>query len=236
MNLNWFNCNSQRAYPLCDTASRKDDNGRTLPNNILLDLNVSTSVSYAKIGVYSIILSPKIIGISLCDYSQNNAPYGVLTGSWAYSQLTEHSAHSLTALDARYSGWVVFGELSAFMSGHYTFVFSSYDQAKLALSAIKYIGPAPISHIEKLNNPQARADGIIRISCGANVFIVEEPLSDTEKLYFDHKLKIQLTKDGLEQTVSQCLNSNLNHFQGISINDVYADDNGVLKIVFAKLK
>jgi len=112
-NLEWGNLNANRVYPFSDTASRVDDSGNRLPEDLLVDCQVRAPATgygeaYGSIFVGSVSVSPGLVSLTLLACTGSTVePVAALS---LVRPVTPYRNYPLSPLKAGTAGWVAFGK------------------------------------------------------------------------------------------------------------------------------
>lgn len=167
--IEWCNENEGRAYPVSETATRVDDTGKTLPNDIIADMGLVLPQLYSELRISSVYVSPQIVSVAIsCSTG------GLLTGSFSRTGLVPYAAYALTPLVEGVSGWIVFGNHRAVVSER--FLFSTAAQAGVELRAVRLIPPPGVTKfLRRGGDPTVQAQGLIRLEADSSFEIIKDP-------------------------------------------------------------
>lgn len=180
VNLNWYNLQSLRRYPLADGCTGETDDGRNLPDDILVDCkltlvtDVQLNSSAAKIFVEAVTVSENIVTVLLA--ASITTVFGTSTYSAAAVSLqkpVEAGVHyAVTPLVDNIAGWVVFGDG---IQNNFSGKFSTTNQTALQSRCATLIAKQPVNGMKK-SGADAVLTGIVSLT-------VNPPLSvSTKKL------------------------------------------------------
>ena len=105
-NLNWYNLQSTRRYPLSDNATGETDDGKSLPNNIIVDCNITLEKwndFFTKPYLAAVTVSPGIVTAVFND------EYGAIAAVSLPKPVDINRHYTLEPLRNGVAGWVVFG-------------------------------------------------------------------------------------------------------------------------------
>lgn len=144
----WFDANQERPYPLSDAATRDDDDGKFLPNNIIADLSLWYPVALGDFAFVSGVFNgPKLTSIVISvaqDQYAAPAEY-VPIASISAANAKSESVYNLTPMADGVSGTIVFGNGIRPASAE-SYKFSSPSQSLLlAKTSRSYSPPGVIS-------------------------------------------------------------------------------------------
>jgi hypothetical protein len=161
----WLVRNSQRKYPLDDTATAVGDAGSMLPDDFLVDMNVwvpryeySAGVELTYIYVSSAALTPKLATLTLLgssspavakdgtittDGESSFVPLGFVT---VQRPVTPFRNYAITAALTGVRGWVAFGP-AVLRDGAISMVFSGPRQGMVAPRAVRHYDKSPVESI-----------------------------------------------------------------------------------------
>jgi hypothetical protein len=241
-NLNWYNLQATRRYPLDDLCSGETDSGQSLPNDILVDLHLRFDNSlgtyvYVQAATVSDYLVTVVLGVS---DSLNAA--GKSIAAVTISKPTDINInYAVTPLIDGVAGWVVFG--AGIDAPPFSGRFSAPIQSLIASRCARPYSPLPITSMSKLN-VAAKLSGIVNLA-------EESPIKiEYKKVTIDADEK-QLIVFSLNQADSSLAYNPLSYFLGAcsqrpesntcgktpisSINGVSPDCYGNIDIVFDNL-
>lgn len=165
----WCNENEGRAYPLSETATRVDDAGKLMPDDIIADMGLVLPSLYTGLRVSSVYVSPQLVSVAI---SCNTG--GLLTGSYARDSLIPYAAYPLTPLVDSVSGWIVFGNHRAPARTQY--LFATAAQAGIETRATRLIQPPGVTRfVRKGGNQLVQAQGLVRLEGDGSFEILQDP-------------------------------------------------------------
>lgn len=184
----WYTTNTQRKYPLDDTASGIDDSGGVLPTSILSDAAIrfpetvgnslflgAVTVTETLVTLVFLSATREACGVSSSSVSSTPSTTAVGVISLALEDVVEDRAYAIDPLLDGVGGWVVFGEG---IRSPYRGKFSSADQSRLAPRASRPYPLFPITSLGKQNRSKT-LQGLIRLSAG-NDFKIERGIRSIE--------------------------------------------------------
>ena len=238
-NLNWYNLQATRRYPLDDRCSGETDGGQSLPNDIIVDMHLRFAnglgtYAYVQAATVSDHLVTVVIGVST----------GIDTPgkSIAAITLTKPTAinvnYAFTPLIDGVAGWIVFG--NGINSPPFSGRFSSPIQTLIESRCARPYMQLPIKSISKLNVVPALQNVVN--------FITETPVKlEYKKEIIDEK-ETQLIIFSLNQSDSSLSYNPLSYFLGTcsqrpesetcgktpisSLNGISPDCKGNIEIIF----
>jgi len=221
--IQWCNENVGRAYPLAETASRKDDSGNVMPDNILLDMCLLVPPIYASCQLSSMRVTNNIISFSI---TTGGSGMFVFTSGW--TNLQTGSAYPLSPVIEDVSGWVVLNQFEPSMVGYWRF--TSSGQSEIETRALRIVDSLPIrSIVRKDMDPMLYMGGVIKLQSGSGVQIVQDSINP-------QKILVRLTADAKMAMLGGCNNPADAKICGVpplrSINGVCPDEDGKLTIRF----
>lgn len=114
-NLNWYDLNGDRPYPLDDGSLLSDSLGTPLPSDLLVDAQLRFPWEWAKIAFCSaVMLGPRLLSISVAGAPSLEAPsssfiaLGVVT---LRQPVVPHRPYAVKPFLPGFGGWLVFGRL-----------------------------------------------------------------------------------------------------------------------------
>lgn len=102
-NLNWYNLQTTRRYPLSDRATGETDDGRNLPNNIIVDCNLTTTGDILTPFFSAVTVSDGIVTVAI---SSGNETIGVVA---VPKPIDTNRHYTIQPVRDGTVGWVVFG-------------------------------------------------------------------------------------------------------------------------------
>lgn len=219
----WCNANEGRAYPISETATRVDDNGVQLPDDVVVDLCVLLPYPCADIRISTVYTSPTILSVAISTAAGLN-----LTGSFARASIIPYRAYALTSLSDNVSGWIVFGNHKSSVVEHYRF--ASVTQSGLEQRTLKVIPPPGVNRFQRIgNSPEQYASGIVRLIGTNTIQIIQDPLDPQNIL-------VSLAADRREAFCEPCTRTANTRNCGVPvirrINNVPADPDGKITLRF----
>lgn len=226
--IQWCNENAGRAYPLREAASRKDNSGLVMPDNILLDMCLQVPPEHERCYVSSMHVTSNVISFGI---SSSTSGLFLFTAAWVdlmSNILSGWESYPLTPVISDISGWVVVNRLGPGMLGDWNF--SSYDQSGIESRAVRVVDPLPIRSLLRLDmDPVLYFGGVIKLVSGAGVQIVKDP-GDPQKII------VRLAPDAKAAMLGPCNDQATTKICGVpplrSINGVCADENGKIILRF----
>jgi len=191
-NLEWLNSNSQRSYPLVETASKVDTTGTfTMPDSLILGLYfpIHTGLVAFPERFYIRSLSVFSTGLNIVlGYWDNVSGITVASTTIAFSSHSEYKTYSLIGegdfLDC--AGKVVLGkldELSSLPAGAYDF---TYNAANVDSDAIRLMLRG-VSSITLVNGSTTtkRLQGDIAFVAGSNMLLESSTVDGVTSITFN---------------------------------------------------
>ena len=205
-NLEWYELNEQRSWPLGDQASLIDDNGERLPHQLLADINVwfpNILGDYVFLG--AITVGPSIATITLLGTGAGTPPVAAVSVS---GDIEPYVHYALEPLYPGVGGWVVFGSgLKERVTRSYRF--STQEQSILIPHVARKYAPALMPTIGSLNSITALS-GIVRLKGGDDIEIVKESreindiVRDVAVIRLKSKPEIDTGENLLEKYAGPC--------------------------------
>ena len=226
--IQWCNENAGRAYPLAETASRRDNAGHVMPDNILLDMSLLVPPVHAGCYISSMRVTPQTVSFGI---SSTVSGLFVFTASWRdllVSNLSDWTSYPLTPVVSDVSGWVVLNRLESNMLGNWKF--GSYAQSGIEGRALRVVDTLPIrSILRKDMNPMLYFGGVVKLQAGAGVTVTQDSLNP-------QKIIVKLTADAKKAMLGPCDEQANVEVCGVpplrSINGVCPDANGKITLRF----
>lgn len=218
---NWFNENSNRAYPLAATASGVDDRGQALPQSMLVDISVSVPAAYASgLRVANLNISRVLVSIVL---SCASGP--VFVGTYLKTGAVEKSLALVPVVDGA-AGVVAFGGFIA-DSTPCAFTFSTATQSALEAAAVTVFGGDGVSGILRQGNATSTAAKGDVILSGSDDLLIANSESDPSALEVAMTPSAAAELYAATASPSRCRTPPIR-----SINGVTADSDGRILIRF----
>jgi hypothetical protein len=173
-NLDWYNLNEQRSYPLEDTATLISDDGTRLPHHYLVDLNIRfpKAVNGTDLGtrahVSSLTVSSKVATVIIHSSTGER-----LASATIKKPLVAYKNYPLEPAHPGIGGWIVFGG-GMDEPDTLSVQFSNSYQGLLANRVARPYKPLAITSLAKLNT-QESLNGVVRLEGGTDIEIVKSP-------------------------------------------------------------
>ena len=166
----WLNANEGRNYPLHDEATRTDVDGKTLPNDVLVDASIRIPRSAGEVVyVSSVGITPALFSLTFlagptsafCPGSLSGVgftPLAVLTLS---RPITRFKNYALTPLLDGVGGWVSLGAAANELS-HLSLRFDDPIQTQLLDRVVYSYGDLPVGSIGKAGST-VKLTGLVKL-------------------------------------------------------------------------
>lgn len=191
-NLEWLNSNSQRSYPLVETASKVDTTGTfTIPDSLILGLYFPIHAGLVAFPERFYIRSLSVFSTGLnivLGYWDNVSGIAVASATIAFSSHSEYKTYSLIGegdfLDC--AGKIVLGkldELGSLPAGAYDF---TYSAANVDSDAIRLMlrGVSSISLVNGATTTK-RLQGDIAFVAGSNMLLESSTVDGVTSITFN---------------------------------------------------
>lgn len=158
-NLNWYNLQTTRRYPLDDSGAGETDEHNNLPNDILVDAHIrfpATLGQYAY--VQAVTISPNLVTV-LIGASQNLDDEGQTIAAVSLPRpITQNANYDIQAFVPGAAGWLTFGPGAneILFSGR----FASPRKTLLTRRCARAYRPLPIPTIKKVGLNTALTDQV----------------------------------------------------------------------------
>jgi hypothetical protein len=175
--LEWLNANSQRSYPLSDSATKTDLTGTfRIPDSFILSIylpvNASVNIEAEKFFIYSIAVFATGASLAIGYYDGVGDPEVVANTVVPFSSHTEYKSYALVG-SGNFSdsvGKVVFGkleELQKLSAGQYFF---SYAGGKLDTDCVRPVirGVTSVRLINGTDTTE-KLNGVLELVAGTNM-------------------------------------------------------------------
>lgn len=109
-NQNWYDLQSSRQYPLHDSATGVDADGKALPNNIILDCNIKYPDIYGKYAfVQAVTVSGGLVSV-LIAATEGGGSSTTIAAVTVPKPMQLSKNYAVQPLVPGVGGWMVFGE------------------------------------------------------------------------------------------------------------------------------
>lgn len=160
-NLNWYNLQSTRRYPLDDACTGEADNGADFVDDILVDCHIKFDAAYGQWAyLQAVTVSAGVVTVVIGASDNLYAPGTSIAAVTIVKPAYENINYTLTPLVAGVAGWVVFG--SGINGPEKTFRFSIPQQSLLAPRCARNYQTLPIPSMQKLNLAEA-LQGVVNL-------------------------------------------------------------------------
>ena len=172
--IEWYNDNAGRAYPLAEGASRVDDDGDRMDDDVLVDLGLVVPPGHEDVFVSSVRITQRTVSIGISSGSS-----GLLIGTYSRDDIRPLRSFPLTGVVDGVSGWVAFGDSFLRPTAVSTYHrFSSPAQSGIERRAVRVTDALAIPELRKYGGSPANvADGVVRLVAGSGLKIA---LDDTD--------------------------------------------------------
>lgn len=199
VNLNWYNLQSLRRYPLADSCTGETDDGKNLPNDIIVDCCLRFPDGSAVGDIKKPVLRTPFLTAVTVSNSIVTAVIGVeekdtdtlavkrysIAAVSAVKPVNAGVHYTLTPLMDGVAGWIVFGDgIDTPFAGR----FSSAHQAKIQERCARSYKPLPLTGV-KIAGAENWLDGVVKLNVDAPLVAavkkisVEAPNRDKEIQY-----------------------------------------------------
>ena len=204
-NLNWYNLQSTRRYPLDDSCTGEDDNGKSLLNDILVDCHLRFSEDSGKYAyVQAITISAGLVTV-IIGASHSLSDTGTSIAAVTIPKpVSQNINYAVTSFSGDTAGWLVFG--GAIDGPDVTYRFTYPQQSLLAARCARAFSPLPIPSMKKLGVGTALKD-IVNI-------VGETPLLITTKTEVINDIPRQLIVFSLNTSDTTLAYNPLSYFLG----------------------
>lgn len=233
-NLNWYNLQSSRKYPLDDAATGIDDSGQLLPTDILLDCHLRFPAAVSDVAYLSgVNVSSHLVSLLFQAVTDDGA-FVPLCAVTLPQPVVESRHYPVTPLQPGVGGLVVFG---GGVREPYVGRFSSPAQSSLLPRCCRAYKPLPVQAVKKVGVAD-ELTGLVYLLAGVDLELIPQAVQIdgiTRDAYV-----LQLTRAAgrnvLKEYIGPCdrrPESRNCPKDGIeSINNVAPDCNGNLQLRF----
>jgi hypothetical protein len=224
--LEWYNENGGRGYPIAEEATRVDDNGRRMPDDILVDMGILVPPEHKDLYVSSVRITRRTLSIGV-----SSPVSGVLIGTYARSDIAPLRAFPLTSVTDDVAGWVVFGNhflRPTVVDAYHRF--SAPSQSGLEQRVMRLVESLPVTSLQRYGGQSTRTvDKVVELRAGG-ALIVER--HETE----EDTIVIRLAPGAGTRFAGPCLVDAVKEKCGVppmrSINGVCPDEDGKITVRF----
>jgi len=224
--IQWYNENEGRSYPLAEAATKLTDNGQLLPNDIIVDMGLMLRPDYPTAYLSYLRITSHIVTVGVC-YGARRC---LFLGTYARSSIIAYKAYPLipSMIVDDISGWIAFGSHTATSIENYAF--SSMTQSAIERRAITIIDRVPVSRLTRYNGTIDQwVNKTVRLVAGSGVSIRLDPLNS-------QRILIGMTDDLANAMCNKCNQGANESSCGTApmrcIDGVCPDANGLLTIEF----
>ncbi len=219
--IQWYNENAGRAYPVSETATRVDDAGKLLPDDILVDMGLMIDPTYTDVYLSSLRVTSQYVTLGI-----SSPVSGLLVGTYLRDTLNPYKAYALTSAVDNVSGWVVFGD--HVVTTPETYLFATPEQSRLELRVIRSVDALPVKSISKLYGND-KLTGIVKLHNGSGITLTRDPI-------YTNRIRVNLDTATGHNLVSPCntpaSRQLCKNTPFRTINGVPADANGKITLRF----
>jgi hypothetical protein len=181
INPDWYAANATRAYPLDDAATARDDAGRELPPQILVDCRVRFPLTLGRFAyIGGVTVGPSIVTATLLAAPDALRPPGGTSvvgasfqplGAVSLPRPVQPNRHyPIQPMAAGVGGWLVFGR--GINDEPYSGRFSTPAQSLLLPRVASAYHPLPIPSLGKLGLADALA-GVVQLLGGTDIEVIQ---------------------------------------------------------------
>ena len=242
-NLNWYNLQATRRYPLDDTATGETDTGLDTPNDIIADCHLRFSSALGEYAyIQAINISPNIVTL-VVGVSANLFTAGTSVATISLPRpISINTNYAVNALVPGVAGWLVFGNgvLGNTFNGRY----SAPQQSLFAPRCARSYRPLPIPSIKKqtlaaelsgvvnlvTNTPVTASYETVQLVDGTDVKAIVLSLDQTDASLSYNPLQFFVSLCGQRPESGTCPKPAIQ-----SINGIKPDCQGNLTIAFENI-
>lgn len=223
--IQWYNENEGRAYPLSESATRMTDDGRLMPDDILVDMGIMMRPDYADVYLSCLRVTPFVVTLGISSGSR-----GMFIGTYARDSIIPYRAYPLvpSVVVDDIAGWVVFGNHVA--TGIEDYRFSSSAQSGIERRAVTLVDRVPVARLVRYGGTADQyVNKLVRLVQGSGITIRVDPDNAQRVL-------IGLTEELKYAMCNKCNEGANSKSCGVApmrrIDDVCPDEDGKLTIEF----
>jgi hypothetical protein len=243
----WMNANERRNYPLHTAATRLDADGKLLPNNLVVDLQIWLPLSAGRLAyISSAGVSPSLVTLTLlacpdnpfCPASSSSPSFVPLAVLSVPKPVTRYKAYQLSPLYPGVGGWVAFGE-GCESDETLSLRFSGPEATVLTDRAVRAYMDSPVNSVGKYGST-VLLHGLVRLKGEAGISVTRKEQRVIEGVSRDVAVvAMDLSQAGVQRLADfagacghRPQNRNCNKTPIQEINGVTPDGNGNIAIVF----
>ena len=185
--MEWYNENELRAYPLYESSTRVSSAGIALPDDIVVDLNLTVPRDISdSLYFSSIVVTPLLVAVAI-----SRAGAGIAAGAWK-QPVSPYTPYALSPLVGVCSGHIVFGKG---VSSQARFIGTDVVMAGLDDRPVHPVeGSVVLSVGRYMGQDSDVLSGVVRLLAGNNITI----------RWHDNKLKVGLVDIARSTFVGPC--------------------------------
>lgn len=215
----WYNANEGRSYPFKEDSALVARDGKRLPDNLIVDMNISVpSAHSSNIRCSCVKVTPLIVSITIVSDTA-----GLFIGTYDITTISKYRAVPLTALIDGVQGWITFGSYIANTVEIYKF--DNVTDSLLDNRVVTQVDLGPVSKILKVGEVSSHyVTKLVGLKNGPGVEIT----GDGDSLVYINLLNS-------ESFVGPCntqLDRTTERLSLHSINDVKPDSDGKITLIF----
>lgn len=200
-NLNWYNLQSTRRYPIDDRATGETDTGANLLNDILVDCHFRFSPEYGSIAyLQSVTVTNNIVTILIGASTGFNSTGKTIAAVTVPQPVNANTPYPITALADGVAGWVTFGP--GILDGEFFGRFSLPRQTMLAPRCARAYRRLPVASLQK-KTVQNALTGVVTLSAEPPFLLTFDRASNTVTFSLDQR-DASLTYNPLEYFLGPC--------------------------------
>ena len=153
-NREFYNINETNSYPIDENATSLDNDGKRIPSNVIVDLNIRYPKIYGNFPfVSAITVSPNIVTVVIQVATTIDGPFTLtaLASITVRKPVTESRQYPLMALIPGVAGWIVFGS-GVQDNSLMTRRMSTPGQGLLTAKIARAYKPLPVEGVTRLYN------------------------------------------------------------------------------------
>lgn len=167
------NLNDIRGYPFVDTATRRDANGKIMPESVLNDCHLWWPHAYGEMGfVSTVTVSPALVTMTFAAYNAGTGEITAIAVLQVDRAYTPYRSYELQALQPGVGGWAAVGRVPEELTGLTTWTFDDPSNAELLERVAEFYEVYPVSSLGKKDVP-IELTGDVRFLAGSNLTIEE---------------------------------------------------------------
>jgi hypothetical protein len=184
-NLNWYNLQATRRYPLDDRATGETDRGDSLPNQIIVDCHLRFDRKYGAVAyIQAVTVTANIVTVLIGASADINSAGNTIASVTIPQPANINTNYALTGLAPGIGGWIVFG--SGITDASFFGRFSLPSQSLLMPRSARAFRPLPITSIGKVGVRAGLTD-VVALTAESPFLLTYDRPTNTVTFSLDYK-------------------------------------------------